>query len=295
MRKLTLRDLGRRALIALLLVSALLLLRSTGFYAGFREKLRADRIESGQSADAGTSAATHTAVSVQPIAVMICASDGGARYGTAYDGETTAAAFRRFSVDLGEALGSADAPAAISEETFRETLSACGVCVRFANPVPLRLLSGWLGTEMIGAAAGDSAATVCLSASEEQTVLSYRTPEGGAYRCATAVRPEGLRSHTEEYSPNGAIYAWESERLADGGDAVILPGAPQPAAVKSAVVLPFGEETDALLRTMGMNSFMASSYTEADGTVVYVYEENSLRISASGAAFFIQAMAELPT
>ena len=280
-----LRDWLRRGAIVLLLISALLLLRHTGYYTGFREMLTGGA-ERSESARTDEPAAAPAAIGVRPVAVTVCGPEGGARYGAAYD-ETTEAVLRRFSVDLGEALGSAGDPAPCSEADFRRRLDDCCVCFHFAAPMPLELLADWLGTDLSGAAA-DSAALVCLSVSGTETVLSYRTPEGEYYICSTAAKPDGLRARAAEYPPNGAQYAWETDRIGDG-DALILPNAPAPAVVKSALALPAGAERDALLTAMGMNSFVASSYTEADGTVVYVNDETTLRLSPGGTAVFRRA------
>ena len=287
MRKQKLRDWIRRGCILLLLASALLLLRNTGYYAGFREMLLGQSERSERTETSG-GAAPQADVSVLPVAVTVRGPDGGARYGAAYDGENTSAVLRRFSVDLGEALGSADDPAELNEADCRAKMNGCCVCFHFACPLPLNLLSGWLGTEMSGGAAADSAVTVCLCASETETTLCYRTPEGLYFNCATAAKPDALRARTAEFPPNGALYAWESDRL-EGGETLLLQEAPHPAVVKSAVALPNGEETNALLQTMGMNSFVASSYSEVDGTTVFIHEETSLRISPTGTASFRRA------
>jgi hypothetical protein len=286
MRKQAVLDWTRRGLIVLLLLSAVLLLRQTGYYDGFRSML-ATGATAGESAQTESAERGRATVILRPVAVTVSAPEGGARYGTAYDAGAEAV-LRRFSIELGEALGSADDPAEQSEAEFREALSGCCVCFHFPEALPLRLLADCLGTDMSGASASDSAALVCLSATETETALGYRTPEGRYFTCATAAKPDALRVRTLDYPPNGAQYAWETDRIGDG-DALLLPGAPNPAAVKSAVTLPLGAERDMLLATMGMNSFVASSYSESDGTVVYVNDETSLRISPNGTAVFRRA------
>ena len=279
----------RHALVALLLISALFLLRRTGYYAGIRSLL-SSAPAGGESAGTDEPAAADASVGVKCVAVTVCGPEGGARYGVAYD-PAAEGLLRRFSVDLGEALGSADDPAECTEDALRARLAESCVCFHFADPIPLGLLAGWLGTDMAGAAAGDSAAFLCLSAARDTTTLCYRTPEGACFTCATAAKPEALRVRTLDYPPNGARYAWETERLGDG-DALLLSGAPQPAVLKSAVALPAGAERDALLSAVGMNSFVASSYTESDGTVVYVNDETTLRLSPGGTATFRRGAAD---
>ena len=288
MRKQTLRDWLRRAAIVLLLVSALLLLRHTGYYAGIRKGLA--KAQSERTVEAQTESALPRPVeAMHPLTVMVSATDGGGHYGAAYDAENTAAVLLRFSANLGEALGSAGAPLPVDETRFRACLSSCGVSFQFACPIPLELLSGWLGMEMSSPAAADAAQQLCLCVTDGTAELCYRTETGECFVCSTAVNPETLRKGTAEYAPNGAIYAWESERLGNAGDAMIPAATPAAAVVKSAVTLPRGGELDALLQAMGMNSFLANSYTEADGTVVYVSDEMTLRIAPSGEVFFRRA------
>ena len=288
MRKQTLWDWLRRGLIALLLVSAVLLLRRTGYYAGIRERFARSQSER-TAGEQAQSVLPRPIEALQPLAVMVSAADGGGYYGAAYDAEDTVELLHRFSANLGEALGSAGAPAPVDASQFRACLSRCGVCFEFACPVPLELLSGWLGIEMSASAFQDAAQMLCLCVADGTAELCYRTAAGDCFVCSTAVNPESLRKSTAEYAPNGAIYAWESERLADAGDGVIPAATPTPAVVKSAVALPRGGETDALLQAMGMNSFLVNDYTEADGTVVYVSDEMTLRISPSGEVFFRHA------
>ncbi len=287
MRKQRVMDWSRRALIVLLLISAALLLRQTGYFAGFRKRLQLSAAEQTEGAALDQSQTRSAAVTVQPTAVMVCASDGALRYGAAWE-EATTAVLRRFSADLGEALGSAGAPEKISEEAFRERLERCGVFLQFYCPQPLELLSEWLGAEMSGGAAALSAQSLCLSASGTEVSLSFVTPEKEFCSCATAVSADGFRNRAAEFAPNGAYYAWESERLG-GGYSVLLPTPPTAALAKSTVPLLGGEMADVLLQTMDMNRYVASSYVEADGTTVYVDEETTLRVNPSGTAFFRRA------
>ena len=283
------RDWGRRLLIVLLFVSAALLLRRTGFYAGIQNRLERSRsIRTERTVAAGTELPRSADV-MMPLTLMVCGTEGGGRYGAAYSAGETAAVFRRFSVDLGEALGSAGAPAECAEEGFRACLSRCSVAMQFACPIRLDLLSGWLGVEMSASAAEHSARLLCLSASESEALLCYRTEDGTCYACTTAVSAEGFRSRAAEYAPNGAIYDWESEDLGRSAYTLLLSEPPETAVVKSAVPIPRETETDEMLTAMGMNSFVTSSYTEADGTVVYVSDETTMRISQTGTLLYRRA------
>lgn len=275
---------ARKLLILLLLVSAGLLLREAGYLSGVSGRFRPGK----HMGTTGSVSETDTkpAGMAQPLAAVVCGADGG-RYGAACERESVMAVFQRFSVDVVEALGSAETPRVITAEEFQKCLGCSGIFLRFYGAQPLALLSVWLGGEMRGEAASYRAELLCLCADGDGVALCFRTEDGVYYRCATAVSQEGLRARTGEYTPNGAAYAFELPLLSGSdGCAVILDGAVSTAVVQCGVPVPAGAETDALLQVMGMNSYNARSYTEADGTVVYVGDEMTLRLTTAGRVFF---------
>lgn len=276
--------LARKLLILVLLVTAVLLLRETGYLPGVGSRLHPG--EQTNAAGNSTDTDTKPAGMAQPLAAVVCGADGG-RYGAAYDAETVTAVFRRFSPDVVEALGSAEPPVEMTEPEFQDCLRRNGMLLRFYGAQPLGLLSVWLGGEMRGEAAAYRAELLCLCADGDGVALCFRTEEALYYRCATAVSQESLRTRTGEYTSNGASYAFESPLLTGSdGCAVILDGAVHAAVAQCSLPVPSGPEVDALLQAVGMNSYSARSYTEADGTVVYVGDEMTLRIAPSGQALF---------
>ena len=287
MSKQKLMSIVRKAVIVGLLVLALLLGQETGYFTGLGEKLR-PAASAGMELTAGTEPGSAKANgSVQPLAAVVCLPEGG-RFGAVYDGETVMAVLHRFSADLGEALGSAGAPTALTEETFfSDYLSGCGVFLRFYCPQPLELLTAWLGAEMGSTAAAHRAELLFLRTAAEGVTLCYRTETGDYYCCDTAVSPEGLRSRAVEYVPNSTCFAYENELLSGCDGCTVVPeGTASAVKVKSGIPLPAGAELDELLQAMGMNVYVASSYSEADGTVVFVDEEATLRLSPSGNLYF---------
>ena len=287
MDKRKLQSIGRKLLIVVLLASAVLLSRETGYLHGLKDRLSPAGQENAASSGQADTAYLKPTGEILPSAAVVCLPDGG-RFGAMYDRESVTAVFHRFSADLGEALGSAGAPEAMTEEEFcRDCLSGSGLFLRYSCPCQLELLTAWLGAEMTGPAAGHLAELLFLRVGDSTVELCYRTEDGAYYRCPTAVFPEGVRTRAAEYGPNGTRFAFETEELS-GGDtcAVVLQGAMTAAVVNASVPLPAGEELNLLLQAMGMNSFVTSSYTEADGTVVFVEEEATLRLSPYGNVFF---------
>lgn len=277
----------RQGAIVVLLITAALLLGETGYFDGLRELLPISASESRPGEAAPQNGQTQKPTdAVRPLTAVVCGSGGG-RYGAAYHDETTMAVFRRFSADLGEALGSAGAPVGITETEFCSRLRGSGVFFGFHCAQPLELLSGWLGTEMSGEAAGHRVQLLFLCAAGEQTELCYRTETGEFFACATAAPAAGLSGRTEEYLPDGSCFAFECGKLSAGDALTVIPaGQATAAVVKSAAVNPGEADIEELMRGVGMNSYVANSYTEADGTTVYVDETATLRVRADGSIAF---------
>lgn len=282
-----LRSLGRRSLIVLLLVTAVLLLCRTEYYAGLRESIEGRRSQRlSAAAPAGTAVSERPAGTVQPMAAVVNTESGG-HFGTIYGEEDVAAVFQRFSADLGEALGSAGTPAGIAEEQFVAALSDCSVFLRFYCPQPMELLAAWLGAEANGGLVGCSAELLCLSVAQGKALLYWRDADGNYFCSETAASSERLRSRIAEYNGNGARYAYE-EPLLNGGDScgVLLAGVRTARTVRCTVPQYSDNETDQLLHAVGMNSFISSSYTETDGTRVFVSGDSTLRLSTAGVLLY---------
>ena len=287
MDKRKLLGVGRKLLIVVLLAVAVLLSWETGYLHGLKERLYPIASEDVGSSDVAETAYSKPSGMILPSAAVVCLPDGG-RCGVLYHKEDVTAVYHRFSADLGEALGSAGVPSEMTEAEFlRDCLNGCGLFLRYHCPCPLELLTAWLGAEMTGASAEHRAELLFLLAEDSVVELCYRTDDGTYYRCATAVSAEGLRSRTAEYTSNGTRFAFETAELSGGDPCTVLPqGAMTAAVVNAAVPLPTGEEQNLLLQAMGMHSYFASSYSEADGTVVFLDEEATLRLSPDGNVFF---------
>lgn len=277
-----LRALGRKALIVLLFTAAVLLLRETGYYAGLREKLQHGGERQETLAGTESTGSARPAGAVQPMAAVVNLG-GSEHWGAVYDAERVTEIFRRFSADFAEALGSAELPEPLSEDRLYACLNSCGVYLRFYCSQPLELLSAWLGTEASREAAGRSAELMCLCADGGETLLCCRTAEGDCFCCKTAVSAERLCERTAEYSADATQYAFENKSLQGGdGCAVLCGGSRTVPAVNCAVPQLGTAEMNALLQSVGMNSYVTGSYTEADGTAVYIDEESTLRLSPAG-------------
>ena len=285
MRKERLGHLLRLLLIALLIVSAALLARASGYYDELFHRLPAAVSEESGNADGELSlSAAELAEAVRPRTVLVCRE--GKAVASAYSGEATEAEFHRFSAILGEALGSAGEPEEISEKEFRGGLESGSVFMDFSCGMPLELLAEWLGSEMSGKAGSTEVQFLYLGLSDGAVQLCYRDGDGRFCRCTTAAVSETLDARMGDFQGVSAEFAYGDRSLKHLDPyTVLLSALPEFSGVAGAAVRD-GINTEELMQTFGMNSYVVSSYTEADGTRVYIENEKSLRVHPDGAVVF---------
>ena len=285
MRKLPVGHLVRLCIIAALLVSAALLARASGYFRGGIASRLSGTEGTGAPRDLVSEfAAGEMVQAVSPRTVLVRMPDGETT-ATAWGGEETAAGARCFTAILGEALGSAGSPEPLDESSFRAAVDAGGVYFEFFCPMPLDALAVWLGSDGQGAAAV-SARMIFLSLAEQTVTVCFRASDGAFRRCATAAVSETLAARMQEFQGRAARFAFEDDTLsAPDPYAVIFSELPTVTAAASAPVRDAGNPA-ALLRAAGMNSYVTTSYVEADGTHVFIDEGRTLRFGTAGTVRF---------
>ena len=285
MTKEKLSHLIRIAVIALLLIGAVILCWQSGYFSGLGDRLRSDPEGDAQTGGALPQlSAAEKADFVRPDVLLVRLQNG--TEAVEYSGEAMQTVLRQFLPSLGEVLGTAGNPEHITEQTFRAGLAGECVFLRFPCRFPLRLLSDWLGSEMNGASADLNSSMLYLDLSEERAQLCFEDSSGQFFRCSTAAISENLRARVTDAEGVEAVFAFEDESLhALAPYSVILRKMP---AIRAAESAPVRDGLDAaeLLRAVGMNSFVSSSYAEADGTRVFVQDQMTLRIGADGVVSF---------
>ncbi len=274
---------GRKIIIALLLVSAALLLARTGYYTGLKDLIRGDAAAAETESGAGAETPAVLYSAVRPRTVAVRQSDG-TLLASAYDAETTARAFQRFSALLGEALGSAGTPLSLRRTEFQEGLSGSCVLFEMGSALPLGVLSGLLGTRMSSAAQSERAERIYLALRDDRVVLAFRTDTGAYYRCDTAAQAEALRSRIADFRAAKAVFAGDSTLYARlEPSTVILSEMPEIASISLETA---DADAEAVLAALGMNPYVAASYPESDGTLVFIEGEKTLRWDAAGVVTF---------
>ena len=244
-----------------------------------------DTVRNRNSGTVAGTPATDRASLLRPYAAAVTLP-GGERRGAVW-GSDSQEIYERFSALLGEALGSAGIPETVNEADWQAALSGPGAYFDFRNALPLALLAQWLGAQTPDWAALDSAGQLLLALENGMVRLYYRG--GGETRCCdTALDGAVLRERLEEFTPNGACFAFEA-----GEDYVLVEGCTllqgsQGTLQSYAVRTPLqaGQDAGGLLTAFGMNSYMANSYAEADGAAIYVEGTMSLRLAGDGTLRF---------
>ena len=282
MRKAKLLHIGKLLLIVLLIVSALLLARASGYYDELLNRLSApDSAESGSAEDVNVLSSAELAAAVRPRTVLV-RTQSGVITASAYGGEETDAEFHRFSAILGEALGSAGEPEEIDEKAFRKGIESGCVFMDFFCGEPLELLANWLGSAMHGAAAAAETRALYLGLTDLTVQLCYRDGEGRFFRCTTAAMSETLSARMGEFQGSTASFAYTDRTLKNLDPYTVLLSPLPELRIADGTAVREGVDTDELMQLLGMNSFVASSYVEADGTKVFIDNRKTLRLGPDG-------------
>ena len=261
---------GKNALIALLTLSALVLLSMTPLVqdSGLAALFRPGR------AGGGTSP-----VSAQPGMVLparMAVYRDGERYGLQYDDARMEELFAAFGPLLGEALSGAGEPASLTEGAWRDRLCRPGAYFDFAGAVPLSALARWLGGGACPLEGGARRAALSALEGDQVTLCWQVAGDGGFYTCSTTLsRSLHLDPALEAVSPNGAYFAFEDAEMARLLDPFTLITEGEGKGTQYAVTTPLA--TAAGMETL-LNALSFNSQNHAPGSSGEVYLDGADRL-----------------
>ena len=275
---------GKNVLIVLLALSAVFLLSRTQIADRVVDAVRG-LLESSPVVSSTAVPAQDTAAVIRPVRLAIY--QDGQRYGVQYDQEETDAAFASLSTLLSEALGSAGVPETASEREWRSALCRTGIYMDFLYPVPLSLLSGWLGDGQSNSDLTGTARRICLAAEESGGVsLFYINEEDGSYYvCGTTLSSTlHLDTAVTEQSPNGALFAFEVPGMEDLEPYTFLTSTPQPAVY--AAGNPLQEDSARVGELLSALAFGQAASLDPFAGGQIAESNDTLRLSAGGVVTF---------
>lgn len=275
----------KTALIVLLIISAVFFAAKTGIFNSYVSEL--PLIKNLNSQDEGAAkpvGAVQYQAAAMPLAIAVTDSSG-LRYGIKYDIEGIRELYDSFSTELGEALGSAAQPASVTDFAWRRALMRQSIYYDYGTDIALEVLARWLGTEIKSGNSGSARRLFLTDSGSGETLLYYMDDEGKAFCCETRAVWDSIASELESYLPNGAEFGYEKDDLRDA----LKDSDPYSLIINELPVMytllaqnsPYSEElkkkTSEVLKVS-----LYYSYTETDGTVVYVDDSGNIKLSPDG-------------
>jgi len=281
---------AKTALIALLTASALLLAWRTGIFSEIIASIPfAGSVAEllGGAGGAAESGGASIKEAARPLSIVIT-NEGGGRFGARFDTNERNAVYERTSSILGEALGSAAEPFEVSEDEWREALGGVGLFYEYATPVRLSILDAWLGARKPDTEHDAVLRRIFVAFGGERSRLYYQEQGSGAFFCADTASAAGKAQELGMFSPNGAVFAFETgvSGAANAPYMLILPGRLFP----EARAVPVGSAEEALklaLSALGLgNEANTTYYMGAERVLVCVGAQFNIRVHADGRVLY---------
>lgn len=274
----------KTALIIVLLISAALLLNTSGYITLIPARKTQENASGGQT-NQGAVESAQMSVTVFPLGMAISASEGKS-CAIYYDREQLAPAFESFAAPLAEALGSAGSAREITRSEWQDRLLGAGVYFDFYGDQPLSLLSALLGSTA-GEAGGFSARSLLLSCTENGVELCLESAADGLYYSfSTGVSASAVLSRAESYGTDGSYFAFTSGDFPGVDPNTVILSTQEKMRSALSENSAGAVEMESLMAELGMNSYVIRPYTEADGTRVFVESGKTLRVGADGKISF---------
>lgn len=205
----------------------------------------------------------------RPLSIAIT-NEHGLHCAVKYDAEQLETSYANVKMLFGEALGSAGDSYEATVYQWETALQREGVFLDFEADIPLRSIARWTGAET---SETKSARYLCISVDGETADLYFMNDSrDNIYVCSTAVQPVSIKTEVEKYLPNDAQFAFEIDGLESTANPyLIFIQDMQPIQTVYATSSLYTQITeDMILKAFGMDSYVVPSYTEKDGTRVFV-------------------------
>lgn len=226
-------------------------------------------------------------LSVESV-VRIAVSGAYGRYGDLHM-TSTSDGFAGIRNLLQEALGSAGAPSACTQQDFRSALDSVSLYCDWTTPLPLPLVAGIIG---VSSTAEELAVRRMVLSSDQNSVVLYLTDDHTYLRCTTKVSAESLLNFISGTQMDAVAFAYELDSPSATPYSLFHTGELRnyPLLNSSAATQP----VDPLLSALGFNPNTNSRYTESNGTEVVRDGERTLRIEPDSTLLYDSGGTYLP-
>lgn len=220
---------------------------------------------------------------IRPLSIAV--RENGECRAILYDGAALEGAYKKLRDGIASAFERGREIKTVSDKEWRDALSKDGVFLDYSGNIPIEALKLWLGEE-------NGEDTTCgqyfLFSTSARTVKVYikNTETQRVYLMETSSTSETLKKALSEIAATPAEFALLSETdfSAVNPEMLIPEELIKPAAVSSYnIYTAFEADTvAACLECFKLRNTASSSYTEKDGTQVYITDMVSMKISPTG-------------
>lgn len=221
---------------------------------------------------------------IRPLAIAV-RDDKGAR-GAVYDDKTCFELYEKLRGVLSEALTSASSISETDEKEWNELLEGDGIYIDYGGNVPVDVLRVWLGGK-------DESTELCarsfIFSTEKKKIriLAKNTASGKIYACESNASSQKAGELLESVSEGKISFAAELEDedfIAVRSEMLITDKTEMPAVISAynSYATFNAEVRNACLESFGLDGATPSTYSEQDGTEVFVADMITLKISPSG-------------
>ena len=221
----------------------------------------------------------------RPLIIVITYEDGE-RFGAKYDTDIRNEVYAWTSGIIGEALGSAAAFQEISQEQWREAISAPGVFFEYFSPVWLSVLNSWLGARLAYIEEDILLRRIFVAFGDDSNRIYLQDIQSGNFYAAQTASFARKAQELETLRENGARFAFEigsagSERAPY---MLILPGVKHP--VVTANSASSAEEILYIVRNAFGHGREADRRYFDDDTLVSIGVNFNIRVQPCGTVLY---------
>ena len=221
---------------------------------------------------------------IRPLAVML-RDENGAR-GAVYDDKTCSEVYSKLRGILSEAVASQSAVTETDDDEWRELLTGDGIYVDYGGNIPVDALGIWLGGK-------DGNTDICarsfIFSTEKKKIriLAKNTVNGKIYVCESSASSQKAAEIIASLNAGKAAFAAELE--GEGFRAVRpemliteMTETPSVISAYNSYATFNAEVRNACLESFRLGGTAPSTYSEQDGTEVFVADMITLKISPDG-------------
>ena len=274
----------KNIIILLLIISAMLLGWVSRLFGN--EPVKADSITALWKSISGAPAEdTGIEEKIQAAALPVTAAvtDGnGGRYGTKYSLKEISDLYSQTVTIFNQALGTALTPTETTPADWRSALSSLGVYYEYLTPVSLTVLAGWYDADIAVDWGAIAVRRLCVTYSDGRNHLYFQDDATGKFYVSGTADLKDISGFPLIFGKNSARFAFEIREGSAAPYTLLMPDVTEHPVFTVKNPLIVDQTLAEVLLHLEVNENATPSYTEPDGTEVFVVSNFNLRLARDG-------------